>query len=47
VFVFAAIQRGASHRIIEPWLGGSAEFEVVMCPELLDAIISGDKDLLE
>lgn len=47
MFVSAAIQRGASHRIIESWLGGSAEFEVVMCPELLDAIISGDKDLLE
>jgi len=38
VFVSAAIQRGASHRIIESWLGGSAEFEVVMCPELLGEI---------
>ena len=35
VFVSAANQRGASHRIIESWLGGSADFEVVMCPELL------------
>jgi len=38
VFVSAAIQRGASHRIIESWLGGSAEFEVVMCPELFGEI---------
>lgn len=37
-FVSAAIQRGASHRIIESWLGGGAEFEVVMCPELLGEI---------
>ena len=26
------------HRIIESWLGGRAEFEVVMCPELLGEI---------
>jgi putative PIN family toxin of toxin-antitoxin system len=38
VFVSAAIQRGASHRIIESWLSGSADFEVIMCPELLDEI---------
>ena len=38
VFVSAAIQRGASHRIIESWLVGIAEFEVVMCPELLGEI---------
>lgn len=38
VFVSAAIQRGASHRIIESWLGGGAEFEVVMCPELFGEI---------
>jgi len=38
VFVSAAIQRGASHRIIESWLGGSADFEVVMCPELLQEV---------
>ena len=38
VFVSAAIQRGASHRIIASWLGGSAEFEVVMCPQLLGEI---------
>ncbi|HYN31373.1 MAG TPA: putative toxin-antitoxin system toxin component, PIN family [Ilumatobacteraceae bacterium] len=38
VFVSAAIRRGASHRIIESWLGGSAEFEVVMCPKLLGEI---------
>jgi len=35
VFVSGAIQRGASHRIIESWLSGTADFEVVMCPELL------------
>ncbi len=38
VFVSAAIQRGASHRIIESWLSGSADFEVVMCPELLGEV---------
>jgi putative PIN family toxin of toxin-antitoxin system len=38
VFVSAAIQRGASHRIIESWLSGSADFEVVMCPKLLGEI---------
>jgi putative PIN family toxin of toxin-antitoxin system len=38
VFVSAAIQRGASHRIMQSWLGGRAEFEVVMCPELLGEI---------
>ncbi len=38
VFVSAAIQRGASHRIIETWLAGKADFEVVMCPELLGEI---------
>ena len=38
VFVSAAIQRGASHRIIEAWLTGRADFEVVMCPELLGEI---------
>lgn len=35
VFVSAAIQRGASHRIVMSWLSGTAEFELVMCPELL------------
>jgi putative PIN family toxin of toxin-antitoxin system len=38
VFVSAAIQRGASHRIIQSWLSGGADFEVVMCPELLGEI---------
>jgi putative PIN family toxin of toxin-antitoxin system len=38
VFVSAAIQRGASHRIIESWLSGAADFEVVMSPELLGEI---------
>lgn len=38
VFVSAAIQRGASHRIIESWLSGSADFEIVMCPELLGEV---------
>jgi predicted nucleic acid-binding protein len=38
VFVSAAIQRGASHRIIEVWLSGRAHFEVVMCPQLLGEI---------
>lgn len=38
VFVSAAIQRGASHRIIESWLSGTAVFEVVMCPELLGEV---------
>jgi len=35
VFVSAAIQRGASHRIVAAWLAGTADFKVVMCPELL------------
>ena len=35
VFVSAAIQRGASHRIVMSWLAGVAEFELVMCPALL------------
>lgn len=38
VFVSAAIQRGASHRIVESWLSGGTAFEVVMCPELLGEI---------
>lgn len=38
VFVSAAIQRGPSHRIIESWLSGTADFEVVMCPELLGEV---------
>lgn len=38
VFVSAAIQRGASHHIIESWLSGRANFEVVMCPRLLGEI---------
>lgn len=38
VFVSAAIQRGASHRIIEVWLSGTAHFEVVMCPQLLGEV---------
>ena len=38
VFVSAAIQRGASHRIIQSWLSGTAEFDVVMCPELLGEV---------
>ncbi len=38
VFVSAAIQRGASHRIVQAWLTGTASFELVMCPALLDEI---------
>lgn len=38
VFVSAAIQRGASHRIVQSWLTGTASFELVMCPALLDEI---------
>jgi putative PIN family toxin of toxin-antitoxin system len=38
VFVSAAIQRGASHRIVQSWLTGMAPFEVVMCPALLAEI---------
>ena len=38
VFVSAAIQQGASHRIIESWLGGGAGFEIVMCPELMGEV---------
>jgi hypothetical protein len=30
--------RGASRRIIESWLSGSADFEVVMCPKLVGEI---------
>lgn len=38
VFVSAAIRKGASHRVVQSWLGGTARFEVVMCPELLAEI---------
>jgi putative PIN family toxin of toxin-antitoxin system len=38
VFVSAAIQRGASYRIVESWLTGTAEFEIVICQALLDEI---------
>lgn len=38
VFVSAAIQRGASYRIVQVWLTGTASFEVVMCPALLAEI---------
>jgi len=38
VFVSAAIQRGASHRIIESWQSGAADFEAVMSPDLLGEI---------
>ena len=38
VFVSAAIQNGASHRIVQSWLAGTARFEVVMCHELLAEI---------
>ena len=38
VFVSGAIQRGASYRLVESWLIGTAPFEVVMCPALLDEI---------
>lgn len=38
VFVSAAIQRGASHRLVQHWLSGRADFDVVMCPELLEEI---------
>jgi predicted nucleic acid-binding protein len=38
VFVSAAIQRGASHRIVSAWLSGGADFEIIMCPALLGEI---------
>ena len=38
VFVSAAIQPGASHRIVQSWLTGATPFEIVMCPALLDEI---------
>lgn len=38
MFVSAAIQSGASHRIVQAWLAGEARFDVVMCPELLAEI---------
>jgi len=37
VFVSAAIQKGASYRIVQRWLG-AGHFEVVMCQELLGEI---------
>ena len=37
VFVSGAIQKGASFRIVQRWLGGG-DFEVIMCPELLAEI---------
>jgi len=46
VFVSAAIQRGASYRIVESWLTGAADFKVVMCPTLLDEIRDPEDDYL-
>ena len=37
VFVSGAIQKGPSFRIVQRWLAG-ADFEVIMCPELLAEI---------
>ena len=34
VFVSGAIQKGASYRFVQRWLG-AGDFEVVMCPGLL------------
>lgn len=38
VFVSAAIQRGSSYRLVESWLTGRADFEIVMCPALFDEV---------
>ena len=38
VFISAAIGAGASTRLIQWWLVGSAPFEVVACPQLLEEI---------
>ena len=38
VWVSAAIQAGASHRIVQRWLAGSADFEVILCPRLIGEV---------
>lgn len=35
VWVSAAIQAGPSHRIVQRWLAGGADFEVILCPTLI------------
>ena len=37
ILVSAAISRGASHRIVQSWMA-DANFEVVICPQLLDEV---------
>lgn len=34
----AAIQRGSSYRLVESWLTGRADFEIVMCLALFDEV---------
>ncbi len=38
VWVSAAIQAGPSHRIVQRWLAGSADFEVILCPRLIGEV---------
>ena len=38
VFVSAAIQKGASHRIVMAWLEGAGDIDLVMCPELIGEV---------
>jgi putative PIN family toxin of toxin-antitoxin system len=37
VWVFTAIRRGPSHKLVQLWMAG-AEFELIMCPELLSEL---------
>ena len=37
VWISAAIRKGPSHLLVEQWMAG-ADFEIVMCPELLAEI---------
>jgi putative PIN family toxin of toxin-antitoxin system len=38
IWVSAAIRTGPAHRIVQSWLAGSASFEVVICPALIEEL---------
>lgn len=38
VWVSALIAEGPAHRIVQRWLSGESNFEVVLCPRLIDEI---------
>ncbi len=38
IWVSAAIRTGPAHRIVQAWLAGSAGFDVVICPALIEEL---------